>query len=908
MPDLSLRWKLLLVPALAALSFAAYLVYSSLVLSNNNDHLKEIRDILFPTLDATIENTHDLDKIIFTLNSAASSGETEGLNTANELAEVVRERYKNLEVVDTAHWQEIRALSAEFDAYYSLAFVISQHIAVKSNFPDAQAILKMRNARNLYFKHADQFSNAAQQRFDGMIKEATNNAERARMLGPITGIVMLVVLIGITLIINRGILVLERQVRDRTRKLASVNAELEQEIIKLKAAEEAKEDAEAASQTKGEFLANMSHEIRTPMNAIIGLSHLCMQTDLTSRQYDYLQKIHGSAKSLLGIINDILDISKIEAGKMEIEQVAFKLEDVIGSFSTVVATKAQEKNLEFLLETALDVPAQLIGDPLRLSQVLINLAGNAVKFTEKGEVLVLTEVEDKGAEQVTLRFTVRDTGIGMTRKQIDDLFQAFSQADSSITRKFGGSGLGLSISKRLVEMMGGKIWVESSPGRGTAFIFTARFQYSAERQYTGRYAALPEAEMRGMKVLAVDDNDSARHFLKTYLESYRFNVTLAANGVEALEAVQKTVEEGDGYDLVILDWKMPKMNGVEAARKIRGIAGLSQKTKVLLISSFSQSELLRHTEEGLVDGILSKPFQQSQLLDVIMSIFGYGKNAERRIAQEPRYDPERIAKIRGSHLLLVEDNEINRQVAQELLEKVGITVSIAENGEEAIALLLDKEFDGVLMDMQMPVMDGVSATREIRKHPQFAKLPIIAMTANVMVNDLDKYFAAGMNDHIGKPIDPDTMIAKLAKWIVPAQPAATRAAPKPADTRTPDVMPNIPGVNVAESVRRMGDNIPIYYRILEQFCLEEQNVVAEIQSALSAGDQKRAERLAHTLKSLCGTIGAEMLQNKSRELEESIRNGMKTETNTLLTRVDSALATLLADIGSALQAQGMGGK
>jgi polar amino acid transport system substrate-binding protein len=690
---------------------------------------------------------------------------------------------------------------------------------------------------------------------------------------------------------------LERQVRDRTKRLASVNAELSQEILKLKAAEEAREDAEAASQTKGEFLANMSHEIRTPMNAIIGLSHLCLQTNLTPKQYDYLQKIHGSAKSLLGIINDILDISKIEAGKMELEQVAFKLEDVIGSFSTIVATKAQEKHLEFLLETALDVPAQLIGDPLRLSQVLINLAGNAVKFTEKGEVQVLTEVEDGGRDSVTLRFTVRDTGIGMTREQIDDLFLAFSQADSSITRKFGGTGLGLSISKRLVEMMGGKIWVESVPGKGTSFIFTARFQLPAERRHTGKFPTLPEAEVRGMQVLAVDDNESARRLLKSYLESLRFDVTLASNGVEALDAIQKS----GGYDLVILDWKMPKMNGIEAARRVRGMTGLGKQPKVLLISSFSQSELLRHADEGLVDGILSKPFQQGQLLDAILRIFGYGGNAERRVTSEPQYDPELVAKIKGAHLLLVEDNEINRQVAQELLEKAEVTVTTADNGEKAIALLLEDGFDGVLMDMQMPVMDGLTATREIRKYPKFANLPIIAMTANVMVSDLQKYQATGLNDHIGKPIDPDTLIAKLAKWIVPAQTAVTRTPPRSEEARAPDVPPDIPGVNVGDSLRRLGGNITLYHRLLEQFRVDQQGVVTEIRSALIAGDRKKAERLAHTLKGLAGTIGAEMLQSRSRDLEASIRDELEAETDSLLAQTESALDALLANIDRAIQ-------
>jgi CheY-like chemotaxis protein/HPt (histidine-containing phosphotransfer) domain-containing protein len=492
----------------------------------------------------------------------------------------------------------------------------------------------------------------------------------------------------------------------------------------------------------------------------------------------------------------------------------------------------------------------------------------------------------------------------MTRKQIDNLFHAFSQADSSITRRFGGTGLGLSISKRLVEMMGGNIWVESTPYKGAAFIFTARFKYSSEKQNTEHISGLPQIDLRGLKVLAVDYNDNARTLLKTYLESFMFNVTLAKDGVEALEAIRKCSDEEGGYDLVILDWKIPRIDGIQVAQQIRAMTESNKKTKVLLISSFSQSELLRHMEEGLVDGMLSKPFQQSQLFDGIMDIFGHGKDAGRKLEQESRYDPALIAKISGAHLLLVEDNEINQQVAKELLEKVGITVTIAENGEEAIAQVLAKEFDGVLMDVQMPVMDGITATREIRKHPELAKLPIIAMTANVMVSDIEKYVAAGMTDHISKPIDPESLLSELAKWIVPARPSSISSAPKAKEREAlanNSELPNIPGLNVSDSLRRMGGNIKIFYRMLEQFGLDQKNVAAEIRSALANGDRNKAERLAHTLKGLSGTIGSELLQSKSKELEDSIKNNRDAEIETHLVKVESTLAELLAGIDGAIQ-------
>jgi len=374
--------------------------------------------------------------------------------------------------------------------------------------------------------------------------------------------------------------------------------------------------------------------------------------------------------------------------------------------------------------------------------------------------------------------------------------------------------------------------------------------------------------------------------------------------MEALESIKKCTEEEGGYDLVILDWKIPKIDGIQVAHKIRAMAESNKKTKVLLISSFSQSELLRHMGEGLVDGILSKPFQQSQLLDGIMGIFGQGKDAGRKLKQESSYDPALIAKISGAHLLLVEDNEINQQVARELLEKVGVTVTIAENGEEAIAQVLATKFDGVLMDVQMPVMDGITATREIRKHPQLAGMPIIAMTANVMVSDIEKYIAAGMTDHIAKPIDPESLLSELAKWIVPASPTSVSAEPKATTVEAPankSELPNIPGLNVSESLRRMGGNIKVFYRMLEQFSLDQKNVAAEIRSALANGDRNKAERLAHTLKGLSGTIGSELLQNKSKALEDSIKNNRDAEIESHLVGVASTLDELLAGIDGAIR-------
>jgi CheY-like chemotaxis protein len=443
----------------------------------------------------------------------------------------------------------------------------------------------------------------------------------------------------------------------------------------------------------------------------MGMAHLALKTELTAKQYDYLKKVDISAKSLLGIINDILDFSKIEAGKLDMESVDFQLEDTLDNISTLVAIKTQEKGLELLFKTDPAVPRALIGDPLRLGQVLINLSNNAVKFTDSGEIVISTELIEKDERQVMIKFSVRDTGIGMTAEQAARLFQPFVQADSSMTRKYGGTGLGLTISKRLTEMMGGEIRVESQPGRGSTFIFSARFGLGKEK---AKKRLKPVSDMQGMKVLVVDDNATSRSILQEMLESFSFEVALAPSGEEGITELENA-SAGKPFELVIMDWKMPGMDGIEASKRIKNHQGLSKIPAIILVTAYGREEVMQQAGQVGLEGFLLKPVNPSILFDSIMQAFGQALPETSRMAHRHEQEAEVLEHIRGAYVLLVEDNEINQQVAREILEGAGLVVALATNGQEAVYAVKENNYDAVLMDVQMPVMDGYTATRRIRK-------------------------------------------------------------------------------------------------------------------------------------------------------------------------------------------------
>ena len=657
-----------------------------------------------------------------------------------------------------------------------------------------------------------------------------------------------------------------RNSQGKLTRITGVIRDISDERAREQELEKAKEDAIQAAKAKSDFLANMSHEIRTPMNAILGLSHLLFKTVLSPLQRSYLEKIQSSGTHLLGVVNDILDFSKVESGNLQLELDDFVLDQMLENLAPLISEKAQKKNLELLFDVARDLPQNLRGDTLRLGQVLINFANNAIKFTERGEVCIRVALQEPGASEVTLLFEVSDSGIGLSQEQIGRLFQSFSQADTSTTRKYGGTGLGLAISKQLAQRMGGEVGVRSQPGQGSTFWFTARLQ----RGLDAAPALLPE-DLHARQVLVVDDHAQAARILCAMLGDLQLQASSVASGAQAVALVQQRADTPQAVDLVLLDWQMPELGGKETAAAIHALK-LARMPQIVPLRVLGEEE-----PTGCAgDATLTKPATPSMLRQAILRAFGRAtelQNSSNTTAPD-------LAALAGARILLVEDNDLNQLVASELLRSVGMQVDVADNGQIAVDQVRSRAaplWDLVLMDMQMPVMDGISATVEIRKLYPATQLPIVAMTANVMQQDRERCLQAGMQDFVSKPIDPPGLWRVLGQWIAPRAElgAVEGAANGSTKTDPPALLEALPDLQVAGLDTRVGlsrvlNNQALYLQLLRKFVAGQGQTLQMLQTALAQGDHALAERLAHTLKSVAGNIGAAGVQELAASVEHLV--------------------------------------